>query len=55
MKQRGISELEVEQIISFPEFTRKYDYVKEAVGRVNNKTLRIVFIENFIKIVTAII
>ncbi len=55
MKQRGISELEIEHIIDYPSYTKKsFENTKEAVGEVNNRLIKIKFIEieNYIKVIT---
>ncbi len=58
MKQRGITELEIGHILSYSEYIKKSrDGTKEAFGKVNNKYIRIFFVEeeNLIRIVTLII
>ena len=55
MKQRGITELEVEHILEHPVYIKKsFEGRKVAVGEIKNKLVRIVFIEieKDIKIVT---
>ena len=55
MKQRGISELEVEHILEHPFYVKKtIEGLKEAVGTVQNRTVKVVYdeTENYIKIVT---
>jgi len=55
MRQRSITELEVEHILQSHWLLRKLgDERKEVVGRINNRTIRIIFVEteNYIKIVT---
>ncbi len=55
MKQRGITELEVEHILKYPEYIKKsFEGTKEAAGEVNRRIIKIKFIEieNYIKIIT---
>lgn len=55
MKQRGITELELEHVLKHPLYVKKsFEGTKEAVGEIKNRMLRIKFIEieNFIKIIT---
>ena len=55
MKQRGITELEVEHVLNHPLYVKKsFEGTKEAVGEIKNRMLRIKFIEieNFIRIIT---
>lgn len=55
MKQRGITELEVEHILRYPSYIKKsFEETKEAVGKVNNRLIKIKFIEieNYIKVIT---
>lgn len=55
MKQRGITELEVEYVLEHPIYIKKsFEGKKAAVGEIKNKAIRIVFIEieKDIKIVT---
>lgn len=57
MKQRGVTELEVEHILKHPFYIRKSsEDIKEAVGEVKNRMLKIKFIEieSYIKIITVI-
>jgi len=57
MKQRGITELEVRQVLEFPNYIKKsFESRKEAVGEVNNREIKVVFVEkeNYIKILTVI-
>ncbi len=56
MKERGIEDWEVEQILKSPEFVKKgFDNKREAVGLSKNRRIKIVFIkENYIKIITII-
>ena len=55
MKQRGITALEVEHILKYPAYIKKsFEGTKEAFGEVNNRQIKIKFIEieNYIKIIT---
>ena len=55
MKQRGITALEIESILSAPTYTKKtFEGKKEAVGMIRNKTIKIIFYEeeSYIKIIT---
>ena len=56
MKQRGISELEVEHVLEFPMYVKKsVGGRKEAVGEVRkNQFIKVVYIEteSYIKIIT---
>lgn len=55
MRQRGITELEVEHILTYPMYVKKtFEGKKEAVGTVKNRTIKIVFTEteNYLKIIT---
>ncbi len=57
MKQRGITEQEVEHILKHPNYVKKsFDGRKEAVGEVKNRIIKVKFIEteNYIKIITVI-
>ncbi len=57
LKQRGITTLEVEHILKFPTYIKKsFEGRKEAVGEINNRTMKVVFIEkeNYLKIITVI-
>ncbi len=57
MKQRGITELEVEQVLQYPKYIKKsFQGRKIAEGEVNNKTIKVSFAEkeNLIKIITVI-
>ena len=57
MKQRGITELEVEHVLSNPFYIKKsFEGRKEAVGEIKNRTIKIEFIEieNYINIITVI-
>ncbi len=56
-KQRGLSKLEVEHILEYPSYIKKsFDGRKEAVGKIRNRDVKVVFIEeeNYIKIITVI-
>lgn len=55
LKQRGITEFEVEYLLQHPMNVRKSsEGLEEAVGESNNRIVKIVFArkENYIKIVT---
>lgn len=55
MGQRGITELEVEHVLTYPTYIMKsFDGTKEALGEINNRKIKIKFIEkeNYIKIIT---
>ena len=55
MKQRGITELEIVQILKHPFYIKKsFEGTKEALGEINNRLIKIKFIEieNYIKIIT---
>ena len=57
MKQRGITELQVEYVLNHPTFVKKsFEGRKEAVGTVLGRTFKVVFFEteNYIKIITII-
>jgi len=57
MKQRGIMKLEVEHVLEYPSYIKKsFEETKEAVGKVDNRLIKIEFIEieNYIKIITVI-
>ena len=57
MKQRGITELHVDYVLEHPSYVRKsFEGRKEAVGLVENRLIKIVFveIENYLKIITII-
>ncbi len=57
MRQRGITELEIEHILAFPVYIRKsFDERKEAVGEVKRRLIKVEFIEveNYIRIITVI-
>lgn len=55
MRQRGITELEVEHVLEHPRYVKKsFEGRKIAEGEVNNRKIKISFIEkeSFIKIIT---
>ena len=57
MKQRGITELHVEQILQHPSYVKKsFEERKEAVGTVENRIVKVIFIEteSYIKVITLI-
>lgn len=57
MKQRGVTELEIEQVLSCPDFIKNSLGIKEAFGKANTKLIIIFFIEEeiLIRIITVII
>ncbi|MEK6901661.1 MAG: DUF4258 domain-containing protein [Nanoarchaeota archaeon] len=57
MKQRGITELHIEHILAYPSYIKKsFEERKEAVGVVQDRTIKVVFFEteNYIKVITII-
>ena len=54
MKQRGITELEVQHVLQYSLYVKKtIEGRKEAVGTIQHRTIKVVFIvENYIKIIT---
>ncbi|MEK6952065.1 MAG: DUF4258 domain-containing protein [Nanoarchaeota archaeon] len=57
MKQRGITELEIEHVLNCPSYIKKsFENTKEAVGEIKNRIIKVKFIEieNYIKIITVI-
>ena len=55
MKQRGMTELEIEHVLTYPTYIKKsYLGRKEAVGTVKNRTIKVAFeeIETYIRIVS---
>ena len=57
LKQRGITELEVEYILENPFYVKKsFDNTKEAFGEIKGRNIKVKFveIENYIKIITVI-
>ena len=55
MMQRGITELEVINVLQSPHYIKKsFEGRKEALGNVKNKTITVIYIEieNYIKIIT---
>jgi len=55
MKQRGITQFEIEELLKYPEIIRKsFGERKEAIGVIRNKRIKIKFIEkeNYIIIIT---
>jgi len=57
MRQRGITELEVEHVLHHPYYIKKsFEGRKEAAGEIRNRMIKIEFIEreNYIKIITII-
>ena len=57
MKQRGITEQEVEHILKHPSYIKKsFGGRKEATGEIKNRTIKIKFTETeyYIKVITVI-
>ena len=57
LKERGMTKLEVEHILKFPIYVKKsIERKREAVGEINGRTIKVVFIEkeNYIKVITVI-
>lgn len=57
MKQRGITELELEHVLKHPSYVKKsFEGTKEAFGEINNRQIKIKFIEieSYIKIITVV-
>ena len=55
MKQRGISELEVEHVLEHPTYTKKtFEGRKEALGNVQNRTITLIYFETetYIKVIS---
>ena len=55
MKQRGITEFEIEQVLISPSFVKKsFEGRKIVVGSVKNRIIKMVFIEteNYIRVIT---
>ena len=55
IKERGIEEWEIEQILKHPLYTKKsFENRKVVVGETKNKKLKIIFIEeeNYIKVIS---
>lgn len=55
MKQRGITQQEVEFILKYPKYVKNsFEQRKEAIGEINNRVIRIKFIEteNYKRIIT---
>lgn len=55
LKQRGITPLEVRYVLNYPKYIqRSYEGRMIAVGEVQNREIRVIYIEreNFIKIIT---
>ena len=55
MKQRGISELEIEHILEHPTYTKKtIEGKKEAFGTVQNRNIIVIYFETetYIKVIT---
>ncbi len=55
MKQRAITELEVQQVLKYPnQIIKSFDGTQEAIGEINNRTIRvkIIPIKSYIKIIT---
>ena len=58
LRQRGILEFEIEDILKYPIYVKnKPEGSKEAVGKSNNKMIKVVYVEeeeNYIKVITVI-
>ena len=57
MRQRGITELEIEHVLIHPDVMKKsLDGRKEAIGHVRNRKVKVVFIEteSYIRIISVI-
>ena len=57
LRQRGITELEVEHVLKHPTYIKKsFEGRKITEGEINNRRIKISFIEkeNYIKIITVI-
>ena len=55
MKQRGVTEIHVELVLKHPTYTKKtYEGRKEAIGTVDNKNFKVIYIEEekYLKIIT---
>lgn len=54
MKQRGITSLEIEFVLNHPDYIKKSCDVKEAVGHVKDKYIKIAFeeMENYIRVIS---
>ncbi len=55
MKQRAITELEVQQVLKYPnQIIKSFDGTQEAIGEINNRTIivKIIPIKSYIKIIT---
>lgn len=54
MKQRAITELELEHVLKYPNQIKSFDGTQEAIGEVNNRLVKIklIPIKNHIKIIT---
>ena len=55
IKQRGITKLEIENVLNYPEYIKKsFDNTKEAYGEVKNRRLMVKFVETetYIRIIT---
>jgi uncharacterized DUF497 family protein len=57
LKQRGITELEVNHVILYPQYVKKsFEGRKSAVGEINKRQIKVVFVEkeNYLKVITII-
>lgn len=57
MKQRGVTELELEHVLKYYTFLKKtFEGRKEAVGTIKNRLVKVVFVEteNYLKVITII-
>lgn len=55
MRQRGITGLEIEHVLMYPDYIKKsVDETKEAYGTVRNRHIKVVYIEieNYIRVVS---
>lgn len=55
MRQRAITELEIEHVLKYPnQIIKSFDGTQEAIGEVNSRLIRIklIPIKNYIKIIT---
>lgn len=55
MKQRGVTEIEIEHVLRHPSYIKKsFEGTREALGEINNRQIKIKFIEieSYIKIIT---
>lgn len=58
MKQRGVTEIEIQHIFDFPIYVKKsFEEQQEIMGTVNNRLIKIEFIETetYIRIITVMV